>query len=96
MHYTDVICVTPDFWKLPEGHLLGILAHEVGHLLSSAEEHTEEEADETFTTHFGIFITYRDSPHGKRLQYLSPAWARQFRKTFHVDHVKKYIELKVK
>lgn len=95
-HFTDTICVCREFWALPLSHITGILAHELGHLLAPGDEHSEEEADNAFTEKFGIFISYRNTPYGARLQFLPPAWQSQFLNTFKINRDRKYIEVKKK
>jgi hypothetical protein len=50
---------------------MGLVAHELGHLLAGHVQHPESEADRLGNMFFGITIRYRDSAYGNRLQYLS-------------------------
>lgn len=45
-HRRDTICVTPEFYNLPQLYRLGILLHECGHLNLFSRGHSEQEADE--------------------------------------------------
>lgn len=67
----NVICVAGAWATLPIGIQMGLIAHEVGHLLAGHVEHAEEEADRLANKFFGITIRYRNSSYGKNLQYLS-------------------------
>lgn len=70
-HKDNVICITSEWITLSIDHQMGLIAHEVGHLLNGPIEHTEEEADRVANKFFNIHIKYKDSQYGKRLQYLS-------------------------
>ena len=63
--------------KLPDQHLLGVLAHEVGHLyLAQAHgipDHTEDEADVGAFEALGVAVAYDRTWPGKGLQYASSA-----------------------
>jgi hypothetical protein len=67
----NVICVARAFWKLPIGHQMGLIAHEIGHILAGEREHREYKADEAANRYFGIDIKYKDSEYGYFLQYLN-------------------------
>jgi hypothetical protein len=49
---------------------MGLLVHEIGHLLLGSEEHEEYEADLAAMEKFGITVRYKDSRYGDFLQYL--------------------------
>jgi hypothetical protein len=72
LHKDGVICVCKEFWELPNSHYYGVLAHEVGHLLSDAadEESDEEQADHHAEQFFGVELHYRSGKWGRKLQYL--------------------------
>jgi len=69
-HYRNTICVAESFYKLPISYQLGLIAHEVGHILVGRASHKESQADKEANKFFGIKVLYRDSKYGKRLQYL--------------------------
>lgn len=69
-HYKDTICVAKAFDKLPIQHKLGLIVHEVGHILVGKANHKESQADREANKYFGVRILYKDSKYGKRLQYL--------------------------
>jgi hypothetical protein len=69
-HYPNIICVAKAFWKLPEGYLMGILAHEIGHILSDGKG-GEEGANREMYKRYGIHIQYVDSEYGRNLEYIS-------------------------
>ena len=70
-HRRGVICVSSAFHRLPETHRLGLLLHEVGHLLAG-QQAGEAQADRAAHRYSGLTIRYRDSTYGKRLEWLSP------------------------
>ena len=70
-HHKNVICLAGAWKDLSVDHQMGILAHEVGHLLVGKVEHSELEADKTANKFFDIHIRYKDSKYGNRLQYLN-------------------------
>lgn len=63
-HFRNTICLHHAFNILPDGHKLGILAHELGHLQTSGGG--EAEADLWVQEVMGIDIQYRNS-----LQWIS-------------------------
>lgn len=74
-HHKNTICVAEEFKILPIEYWSGILAHEIGHLLTGMKgcnkfEDIECEiaADKAFTKKSGIKILYKDSSYGKSLQ----------------------------
>lgn len=71
----STICVASAFFGLPRSHRDGLLAHEIGHLLAGTEE-DEHAADQAFFDATGVRIGYRDGPHGRCLQSLSPVDSR--------------------
>lgn len=66
-----VICVAGAWTTLPLYVQMGLIAHEVGHLLAGHVDHAESEADRLANKFFDITIRYRDSAYGKNLQYLT-------------------------
>ena len=54
---TDTICLCKDFDLLPAGHKIGIILHEIGHLMSDSGE---AEADLWVQDHLGIDIDFKD------------------------------------
>jgi hypothetical protein len=67
----NVICVAGAWVMLPLQSEMGLIAHEVGHLLAGAREHTEAEADRMGNKFFKVTIKYKDTIYGDRLQYVS-------------------------
>lgn len=67
----DVICVTAAWKIIPIEYKMGLIAHEIGHLLVGEVDHSESEADRLANMFFDIKIRYKDSIYGKKLQYLS-------------------------
>ena len=70
-HLVNVICIADEFVTLPFETQMGILAHEVGHLLIGKNNHEEKEADKVANKFFKINIQYKDSLYGNDLQFLS-------------------------
>lgn len=76
-HHKDIICVADDYIHLPMDHWSGILAHEIGHLLTGKDYfrldsiECERAADKAINDKAGIKIKYKNSMHGHSLQYLS-------------------------
>lgn len=75
VHHVDgrVICVAGSWITLPIEIEMGLVAHEVGHLLAGKNniEHSEAKADEVANKFFKITILYRNTVYGDRLQYLT-------------------------
>jgi hypothetical protein len=65
------ICVAGAWLMLPLHTEMGLIAHEVGHLLAGETEHTEAEADRLGNKFFKVTVKYRNTVYGDRLQYLS-------------------------
>lgn len=65
----DKICVSSAFGDLPETHKLGILLHEVGHVLAG-QRASEKRSNETILKASGIRVRYRDSRYGSRLEWI--------------------------
>lgn len=71
-HIKDQVCVANAFKMLPLEIQMGLIAHEVGHLLAGHTDHTEEEANRLANKFFDIHMHYRDfSMFGEDLEYLS-------------------------
>lgn len=66
-----VICVAGAWLTLPIETEMGLIAHEVGHLLAGNTDHSETEADRLANMFFKVTIRYRDTIFGDNLQYLS-------------------------
>ena len=50
---------------------MGLIAHELGHLLVGHTRHSEAKADRLGNKFFGVTIRYKNSAHGDNLQYLN-------------------------
>lgn len=73
-HYKNTICYAEAFKDLPIYHQMGLLAHEIGHLIMLAkgkERHFEPQADKAIEDLLGIKIRYRSGEYGEDLQYLN-------------------------
>lgn len=70
-HINNVICIADEFITLPLETQMGLIAHEVGHLLIGKLNHSENEADKVANKFFKIHIRYRDTVFGNHLQFLS-------------------------
>ncbi len=71
-HRKDEVCVTKAFTLLPLEIQMGLIAHEVGHLLAGYTDHTEEEANKLANSFFDIHMHYKDfAMFGDNLEYLS-------------------------
>lgn len=69
-HLPATVCVSRAIVELPPNYKLGILAHEVGHLIAGPEA-SEEEADRAASDAGGFEILRVDSPWGGNLQYVA-------------------------
>lgn len=67
----NVICVAGEWVMLPIETEMGLIAHEIGHLLAGYTDHSEKEADRLGNMFFKVTIRYRDTIFGDNLQYLS-------------------------
>lgn len=79
-HHKGTICIARAFWELPGEHFFGILAHEIGHLISPDDG--EDEANEAMFEQFRIKVKYKDSRWGENLEYLGPKDMERFKKLF--------------
>lgn len=70
-HYKNTICVAKEFFDLPIKNQIGLVVHEIGHILVGKANHPERMADRLANKFFGIKVRYSDSIHGKHLQYLN-------------------------
>jgi hypothetical protein len=68
-HIPNTVCVHPHLDQLPPSHIRGILAHEIGHILSGEmfNDWSEEAADTFCLEYLGYPLDY-DSFHGMWLQ----------------------------
>lgn len=71
-HRPGVICVASKFWDLPETNQLGLLLHEVGHLLKGDQPHSEEQANQAVYKASGVRVWYRDGAGGPELEWIDP------------------------
>lgn len=67
----NIICVAGAWVMLPLQSEMGLIAHELGHLLAGDKEHTEDEADRLGNKFFSVTIKYKNTIYGDRLQYVS-------------------------
>ncbi|MFH1399000.1 MAG: M48 family metalloprotease [Candidatus Woesearchaeota archaeon] len=81
-HLPGVICVSKSIWELPDSHLSGVLAHEIGHLFAS--NWSEEAADKATNKMFGITILYASTDFGENLQYLQRDDIMKFLQKCHI------------
>lgn len=84
LHRPKTICAAADFWGLPLGHLYGVLAHEIGHVLAKEAglSSTEYQADQAIEE-LGILIGYVSTEkYGKDLEWLSAADRAKFEELF--------------
>lgn len=68
-HFANTICLSRAFRSLPMEHKIGVLLHEIGHLLAGPNG-TEERANELIYETLGIRIWYVNSPYGEHLEYV--------------------------
>lgn len=64
-HRKNIICVTPEFYDLPQTFRVGILLHELGHIAFQDYKHSEREADNIIRVISGVQVfrrTYRGLP----------------------------------
>lgn len=78
-HKDNIICVAHAIWSLPDSHLLGVLAHEIGHLISGGGERA---ADSIMLEKYGIKIQYASTDYGDNLQYFNAVDAIKFLELF--------------
>jgi hypothetical protein len=73
VHHVDgtVICVAGAWVTLPLETEMGLIAHEIGHLLIGNKKQSEAEADRMANKFFKVTIQYRTTVYGDRLQYLT-------------------------
>jgi len=72
LHRAGVICVAQDFFRLPETNRLGLLLHEVGHLLIGDRPHSEDAANRTVGKASGVTVYYRDGKAGPEVEWIRP------------------------
>lgn len=71
-HRAKTICVTPEFYDLPQTYKLGILLHEFGHIALEGQEHTEKEADDIISIMSGVDVQRRTYRGMRNLEYIRP------------------------
>lgn len=91
-----VICVADAFFHLTLNHRMGLLAHEIGHILMGPQYHDEEEADLAFKVKYGIHIYYADSTEGDNLQFLQDSDADLIREKLYLPILSQSKKLLVK
>ena len=67
-HKRNTICVTPEFYDLPQTYQAGILLHEIGHFQLSRFKHSEEDADEFAQEMSGVEIIRKSYRGMKKLE----------------------------
>lgn len=75
-HRRGVLCVARAFYRLPLGHRLGLIVHEVGHLELQGRPHSELQADQAAFRRYGIRVQYRNTRWGRHLQWVDAARVR--------------------
>jgi hypothetical protein len=87
-HYDGVICVCKAFWELPDRHLFGVLAHEIGHLLAGPHG-SDNDADAAVHDAYWLKVRYTDTdranPARSSLEYLSLSDMSKFVWLFRFD-----------
>lgn len=68
-HRRGSICIARSFLKLPKRHKIGIILHEIGHLLAGRSG-SEADADRAAEGYFQVRIRYTNSRYGESLQYV--------------------------
>ena len=80
LHRHGVICVARSFFALPETNRLGLLLHEVGHvLLGNRPAHTEDQANEEVRKASGVTVYYKDGSAGPEVEWIRPQDKRKAR-----------------
>lgn len=69
-HLPKTICLTPEFYNLPQGYQLGILVHEFGHLALGRKQHTEEAADRRGSLIANALVIRKTYRGMKNLEYI--------------------------
>lgn len=73
LHKKGVICVASSFFDLPENVRLGLLLHEVGHILLDRKPgHSEDAANDAVYKASGVRVYYRDGKHGPEVEWIRP------------------------
>ena len=65
MHYPNTICIADAFYDLPEKHKIGIVLHELGHLMGAE---AEDDADNIIWEVFQIKLYRKHSRYGRNLE----------------------------
>ena len=68
-HIPGQVCLADEFEQLPEKNRLGILMHELGHIIAGPSK-GELAANRAAENAFGILIKYGRSKHGQDLEYI--------------------------
>lgn len=87
-HYDNTICVADAFWDLPMKFQVGLLAHELGHIimLEKRQTHYEPDADKAAKQYLGVTVQYvAHTPWGEDLQYLNKRDLTRFRSKVSFD-----------
>ena len=66
-----VICAARASWHLPSTHLAGLIAHEIGHVISGPRG-SEAAADLAAKARLSVTIRYKSSRHGENLEWSEP------------------------
>lgn len=71
-HRAKTICVTPEFYDLPQTYQLGILLHEFGHIALEGQKHSEKDADNVISVMAGVLVQRRTYRGMRNLEYVRP------------------------
>ena len=79
-HVENRICVTPEFYELPQTYRMGILLHELGHIALQSHDHSEAQADEIVFIMSGVRLHRRTYRGMKRLECIERAQTTRARR----------------
>jgi len=71
-HLPGKVCLASAFVRLPEGFQLGILLHELGHLVLLPRRHAERDADAAGGALAGVTVHRRDYRGAPSLEFVAP------------------------
>jgi hypothetical protein len=70
-HKPGVICVAGHLFAASENVWLGVILHEVGHIILEGQEHTEQDADKAVEVDSRVKIHRRDTEEGKNIEWVA-------------------------